>query len=225
MGAPLFLVYLAYSFRSRILPNWIAPSVLPLFCVMVIYWDARWRLGVGAVRKWLTAGLALGFPLVIVAHNTDLIAKLTGRFLPATLDPLHRVRQWDTTARVVGQARESLLREGKPVFIITDHYGMAGQISFWLPEARATVRPKPLVYSRSTVTPENQFYFWPGYESRKGENAIYVVELNRKNPEPRPPSDRLRSEFDSVEVWGVTNVMYHDHLLHPLQIYACRGLR
>ncbi len=225
MGAPLFLSYLLHSFRSGVLPNWIAPSVLPLFCMMVIYWDARWRLGVGAVRHWLTAGLAVGFPLVIVAHNTDLIAKLTRHYLPVNLDPLHRVRQWDTTAQAVGQARESLLREGKPVFIIADHYGMAGQISFWLREARDSVRQTPLVYCRSSATPENQFYFWPGYASRRGENAIYVVELNRKNPQPHLPPERLRAEFDSVEDWGVTNVMYHGRLLRPLQIYACRGLR
>jgi membrane-associated phospholipid phosphatase len=225
MGAPLFLAYLLHSFRSNVQANWIAPSVLPLFCMMVIFWDARGRLGVTAVQKWLTAGLALGFPLVILAHNTDLIAKLTGRYLPVNLDLLHRVRQWDTTARAIGQVRERLLSEGKPVFIITDHYGMAGQVSFYLPEARAVIRETPLVYCRSSAVPENQFYYWQGYAPRKGENAIYVLELSRKNPEPHPPSERLRAEFDSVEEWGVTNIFYHDHLLHPLQIFACRGLR
>ena len=60
MGAPVFLVFLAHSFRSRVLPNWIAPAVLPLFCMMVIYWDARWRLGMGQVKQWLTAGPGAG---------------------------------------------------------------------------------------------------------------------------------------------------------------------
>ena len=58
MGAPPFLVFLLYSFHSRILPNWIAPAVLPLFCLMVIYWDARWRLGAARIKPWLNAGLA-----------------------------------------------------------------------------------------------------------------------------------------------------------------------
>jgi hypothetical protein len=226
MGAPLFLAYLLHSFRSRVLPNWIAPSVLPLFCVMVMYWDAQWRLGVAAVRKWLIIGLVLGFALVIVGHNTNLIAKVTGRYLPVKLDPLHRVREWDTTARVVDQARQRLLSEGKPVFIIAAHYGMAAQLSFHLPEARASIRQTPLVYCRSSVAPENQFYFWAGYSHRKGENAIYVLELNRDHPEPQPAPERLLEEFDSVEVLGVTNVLYHDRfLLRPLEIFACRGKR
>ncbi len=50
MGAPVFLVYLGQSFRGRVLPNWIAPAVLPLFCLMVIYWDTRWRLGTARIK-------------------------------------------------------------------------------------------------------------------------------------------------------------------------------
>src|SRR5262249_51775020 len=45
MGAPLFIVYFIFSFRSRVQPNWIAPSVLPLFCMMLIYFEAQWRRG------------------------------------------------------------------------------------------------------------------------------------------------------------------------------------
>ena len=42
------------------LPNWIAPSVLPMFCVMVIYWEARLRDGARFVKLWLAAGLVFG---------------------------------------------------------------------------------------------------------------------------------------------------------------------
>jgi hypothetical protein len=193
---------------------------------MAIYWDTQWRLGVRQVKTWLTTGLILGFTMGILGHDTNLVQKLTGYYLPVNRDPLHRVRQWDTTAYAVDQARQQLLAEGKPVFIITDHYGMAGQVSFYLPEARTNVQGTPLVYCRSSPVPENQFYFWPSYNERKGENAIYVRELDRYNPTPMEPSDRLKSEFESVTSLGVTNVMYHDrYLLRPLQIFACRGVK
>lgn len=226
MGAPLFGIYLLHSFHSRVLPNWIAPAVLPFFCLMVIYWDTRFRAGVRAVKGWLTAGLVLGAVMVLVAHNTNVIAKVTGEFLPVRFDPLHRVREWDTTARVVEQAREQLAKEGKPAFIITDHYGMAGQLSFYLPQARTNLLTDPLVYCRNSPVPENQFYFWPSYTSRKGENAIYVIELNRNDPTPLPPPARLQSEFQSVTTLGVSNVMYHgEYLLRPLELFACRGVK
>jgi undecaprenyl-diphosphatase len=225
MGAPLFLAYLLHSFRSRVLPNWIAPSVLPLFCLMVIYWDTRWRLGAARIKPWLTAGLVLGFIAVIVGHNTDLVAKLTGRHLPVNLDPLHRARGWSEAARLVGEARQNLLSEGKPVFIIGDHYSLVGEFSFYLPEARATVTGEPLVCYRTDSRAVNQFHFWPGYENRKGQNAIFVRELDRDRPKPGRLPLEVEQQFESVTEVGITNVYYHQHVLWPLQIYACRGLR
>ncbi len=247
MGAPLFLVYALQSFRARILPNWIAPSVVPLFCLMVVYWDTRLRLGETKIKGWLAAGLALGFAAVLALHNTDvwkgtlparrvlagmipsqneqLVAKLTGRYLPVDWDPLHRVRIWSDVAREVGEARRELEAEGKPAFIITEHYGMASQISFYLPEAKARVSELPLVYFRSTDRPNNQFAFWPGYGLRKGESAIYVRELNRVTLKTAPAPERLQSEFESVTELGVRNVMYHGQICRPLQLFACRGLK
>jgi hypothetical protein len=225
MGAPLFLAYLLYSFRSRILPNWIAPSVLPLFCLMVIYWDTRWRLGAARIKPWLIAGLALGFVTVMLGHDTNLIKKLTGQMLPVNLDPLHRVRGWRDVARVAGEARQGLLAEGKPVFIIGDHYSLVGEISFYLPEAKAAVTTDPLVFFRTDPQAVNQFHFWPGYENRKGQNAIFVRGLDRSRPRPRPAPPEVEQQFESVTEVGVTNVLYDRRVLWPIQIFACRGLR
>jgi len=225
MGAPLFLVYLFFSFHSRVLPNWIAPAVLPLFCLMALYWDIRLREGVTRIKGWLAAGLALGFALVILAHNTDLVKKLTGHFLPVNQDPLHRVRGWSEVARTVGEARQELLAEGKPVFIIADHYGLVGEISFYLAEAKGAVTEVPLAYYKSTPAPANQFFFWPGYRGRKGESAIFVRELARDNPKSKPPPAQLVTEFESVTELGVRNVLYHGRVLRPLQFFACRNLQ
>jgi undecaprenyl-diphosphatase len=226
MGAPLFLAYTLYSFHSRILPNWIAPSVLPLLCMSVIYWDLQWRLGAKWLLPCLKAGLLLGAAMVGLCHDTNLVRRFTGHYLPVKLDPLHRVREWDKTALAVEDARQTLAAEGKPTFIITAHYGMAGQISFYDPEARAHVKDTPLVYYQTSDVPQNQFYFWPGYTDRKGDNAIYVRELDRDYPFAQPAPELLQREFESVTPLGVTNILYHERfLLRPLELFACRGLR
>ena len=226
MGAPLFLAYVAQSFRGRVLPNWIAPAVLPLLCLAVIYWDTQARLGVRWVKPWLHAGLIVGAGMVLLCHDTNLVKTVTGHYLPLKLDPLHRVRQWDKIALAADTARQQLLSEGKPVFIITDDYGNTGEISFYLPEAKKKIKTDPLVYYQSADTPQNQFYFWPGYSQRKGDNAVYLRELDRDNSTPLPAPPRLQQEFESVTDMGVTNVMYHDkYLLRPYQIFNCRGLR
>jgi 4-amino-4-deoxy-L-arabinose transferase-like glycosyltransferase/membrane-associated phospholipid phosphatase len=226
MGAPLFLVYLLYTVHSSVQPNWIAPSVLPLFCLMMIYWDTRWRLGAGAVKIWLTIGLSLGLVVVSVAHDTDLIGKLTKFYLPEKKDPLHRARGWRDVARAVGEARDDLLAEGKPVFIIGDHYGITGEIAFYLPEARTCVKSDPLVYFRTMDVPVNQFYFWPGYQDRKGQNAIFVRELSgSRKTEDAPLSRPLDAEFASITSLGVREIRRHNRVVRRIQLFACRDLR
>lgn len=179
MGWTVFLGHLAYSLHSGVQPNWIAPAVVPMFCLMVIYWEGRWREGVRAVKRWFIGGMAFGLAAVILLHDTDLIGGIVGHPLPGDMDPLRRVRGYQASANHVESARQNLLHEGKPAFIICDHYGLTGLISFYLPAARDAVRGNPLVYCRTSAEPSNQLYFWPEYrysERRKGQNAIYVAE-------------------------------------------------
>jgi len=225
MGAPPFLIYLLYTFHSRVLPNWTAPAVAPLFCLMVAYWDARWRQGARQIKPWLVTGLVLGLTVVILGHDTDLIGRLTGHGLPVNRDPLHRARGWKEVARLAREAQQELQAEGQPVFIIASHYRFAGEISFYLPQAKAAEPANPLVYCQSTSAPVDQFYFWPGYTRRKGQNAIFIRELDRDHPQPGPPPKQLEQEFGSVTDIGIRAVSYHGQPWWVLQFFACRGLR
>jgi membrane-associated phospholipid phosphatase len=217
MGAPLFLGYWLYSLRSRVFPNWIAPSVVPLFCLMAVYWHrrARWP------NRWLGAGIAVGLFIVVVMHDTDLVKKISSKPLPISVDPLRRVRGWSDLANAVSVARTNLLTEGKDVFVIAAHYGIVGQISFYLPEAKAAIDSVPLVYYRTSTHPVNQYYFWPAYrEQRKGQNAIYVQESDT----PRPIPEDIRAEFESVQNLGMREIHYKGRVLRKVQLFACRNL-
>ena len=221
MGAPVFLFYLTLTLRARALPNWIAVSVVPLFCLAALYWDSRWRLGARAVKAWLVGSVGLGLVVVVALHDTDLVGKITGRPLPPKRDPLTRVRGWKEMTHKVAGARSKLLAQGKPVFIIGNHYGITSLIAFYLPEAMAAAPDRPLVYFRSSNRPENQFYFWPGYQSRKGQNAIFVQEVHT----PQPPPDRIRNEFASVTDLGLHDILYRDRVVHQIELFECRDLR
>jgi len=250
LGMPVFLAHFLYSFRARILPNWIAPAVVPMFCLMVAYWDARWREGVRAVRNWFLLGAVPGLLLVGLMHESDWAGKLLGRPLPAELDWLRRVRAWKETASLVEGARQRLLQQGAPAFIISEHYGMAGLFSFYIPQARAAVAtPLPLVYSITATRPNNQLYFWPHYQyrlHRAGQNAIYVHELDpprvglqglrdwwvgqpityARQPKALPaPPPRLVEEFDTVSDLGVFEVKLGKRVFRRVQLFECRGLR
>ena len=162
---------------------------------------------------------------MVVVHEPDVIGKVSGHSLPPEKDPLRRVRAWKETARLVGEARQTLLAEGKPVFIIGAHYGVASQVAFHLPEARAVAQSARLVYVPTSDRPADQFYFWPGYRNRKGENAIFIQELDLKQPELRPPPARLETEFSSVASLGPYEARYRNRVLRRFQFFACRGLR
>jgi len=221
MGLPVLLIYWLYTFRARVQPNWIAPAITPLFCLMMICAEARLRAGAAWVRPWLIFSLGLGLPVVVLLHDTNLINKIARRPLPARMDPLARVRGWAASSQVVAKEREALLAEGKRVFIIGDHYGTTGLLSFYLPEAKAGVPDKPLVYYQRSETPENQFYFWRDYRDRRGENAIYV----QQTKEAQAPPARLQAEFSSITDLGMRDVVYRGKVLHRLQLFACRDLR
>jgi 4-amino-4-deoxy-L-arabinose transferase-like glycosyltransferase/membrane-associated phospholipid phosphatase len=225
MGAPLFLSYFLYTFHSRVLPNWIAPSVLPLFCLMVAYWDTRWRLGAIRLKPFLIFGLSLGFLVVCISHETDLIGKITGYYLPAGKDPLHRARGWKQVATLANDVRDDLAKEGKPAFIIASHYRLAGEIAFYSPTPNPQDDHGPLVYYRTNPRPVNQFYFWPGYETRKGQNAVFVREIDRDDPDRDPLPPILSEQFESITDLGIREIYHRGHLLWRLEFYACRGLR
>ena len=248
MGAPLFLGYWLYSFHSRILPNWPVAAVPPLFCLMAVYWQERQNAGLKWVKPILMIGMALGIFAVALMYQSNLAGKITGQLLPGEKDPLRRVRAWKPTAAFVETERKKLQAEGKPAFIIADHYGMTGLFSFYLPDARAALKSEPLVYCVDSDKPQNQFYFWPQYDyraRRKGQNAIYVTELDpyplergwlwkwvkrqpvnyAEIPAPFPKPAQMLKEFESVTDLGEHEIKFGDRVFRRVHLWACYDLK
>ncbi len=246
MGAPLVLCYLLFTFRARVLPNWIAPAVIPLFCLCILYWEKFLRTS-RPLRIMQGVGIVFGLTFAVLLHDTGLVGKIAGHPLPPKIDPLTRVRGNAEMARLTDEARQQLQqREGKPVFIIGGHYGITGEISFYLPEAKTNLLAGPLVYYLTSDKPENQFYFWPGYRaSRRGQSAIFAREMplppladgwvgkwlhgetNLASYEPlgffAPPS--LTNEFVSVKDLGLRHAIYRGQVFRTVQLFECRTLK
>jgi hypothetical protein len=194
----------------------------------------------------MSFGIGAGAFAVILAHDPQLLNKLVHRRLPSRLDVLHRVHGWKEMATVVGTARNGLEAKGKPAFIICEHYGFTSQISFYLPEAKRRIQGDPIVFYVAKARPENQFYYWPNYLARKGDNAIFVRELERprlrtgwfsrwwkkegnlyaESPPPvSPPPDELRQQFESVTDTGTREILAGGEVLRRIQLFECRNLR
>ena len=164
------------------------------------------------------------------------------------MDPLRRVRAWQSTAALVESEREKLAAEGKPVFIIAEHYGITGLLTFYSPPARAALKSEPLVYCVDSDEPENQFYFWPEYnyrDSRQGQERHFcrrgrplpartrlVLEMAEAtsrshragSPPPLPLPPRIVQEFESVTDLGECEIKYGDRVFHRVHLWACYNL-
>lgn len=243
MGAPVFCVYMLWSLHSRVMLNWIAPSIVPLLALAAVYWHRQEMPGARLYRRVWPWGLVVGLLALVPMHDSRLITRATGLVLPIQMDPLHRVRGWKEVAGLAAQARQQLLAEGRPVLLIGDHYGITSLMTFYLPEARGGLPNQPLVYCLSSPRPKNQFYFWPGYEHQRGANAIFVQRLKPKvqtrawlrrpwdsqwrwvAPSPRDPPSLLISQFEEVTSLGVFPAVWRGQPQQWIQLYECRGLR
>jgi membrane-associated phospholipid phosphatase len=252
MSAPVFFGHALYSFRERILPNWIAPAVPGMFLLTVLYWNERMRTDARWVKPLLAAGLAVGFLMIAVMYDMDLVGKIVGAPLPAAIDPERRLHGWNIAARAMENEREKLATPDKPAFIIAGDYGMAAEFTFYLPEARkAEALKKPLVYCMDAEPPSTQFYFWPEYDYltlHKGDNAIYVMDIGPGKPEKDwiwkwlkhepvtiiPPTKALpypwwrppvSDQFESVKDLGRMEILVKGQVYHRVHVWACYNLK
>ena len=188
----------------------------------------------------------MGLVFVLILNEPRLVERLTGRALPVSIDPLRRVRGHSELAREVDEARQTLAKEGKPVFVIGDHYGITSLMTFYIPEAKLRAANDALVFVMPSEMPLNQYFFWPGYrESRKGQNAIFVSqrddaefvsewkskwwrgETNLFEPvggsEPAP--SWLTNQFEFVQSIGVCEIKRRGQTYQVIEMYECRNLR
>jgi 4-amino-4-deoxy-L-arabinose transferase-like glycosyltransferase len=228
MGAPLVFAYTLQSLHARVLPNWIVPAVLPLMFVMALYWETYWPLL--RVRRIFYTGLVMGFVAMIFLTDTGVVKVISGRNLPVSVDPLHRIRGWRETARIVGQARQTLLAEGKPVSIICPEYGVTSEVSFYLPEARSAVTGQPIACCWDSDKPITEFHYWPGYQFWKctGDNAIFFQIIPSDShtggpvSTPTPPPKRLVAKFRSVQSIGRFRADFRGQPMRWIEVFECR---
>ena len=243
MSAPLFFGYWLFSFHSRVLANWIAAAVPPMFCLTVAFWNEnKFR-----VKPWLGAAMLIGIVASVFMHDSRLLGRIVGHPLPGDADPAHRSAGWRETAQLVETER---VRFDTNAFIIADHYSTTGLYSFYSAPARAAASTAlPLVYCLDSDEPMNQFFFWDEYnyrQHRQGANALYVIRLDpyklehgwfwkwlkneplvfREIPEPRTVPPHLAAEFESITDLGVREIKIKDgRIFQRVQIFGCTHLK
>ena len=156
------------------------PSIVPLFCLMAVYWDAALE-GVASLLK----------PLPVLWHRRGNFCRGAGArhaiaqqadspaACHARLDVLHRVRGWKETAQIVGQARQQ--------------YGSAGQAGLYhlrtlrvhlgdfLLSARSKSRgdDRPDGFLLSHAKTGQPILLLAELPRHTGQNALFVREIDK----------------------------------------------
>jgi 4-amino-4-deoxy-L-arabinose transferase-like glycosyltransferase len=221
MGVPLVLVYFAWTFRSRVLPNWIAPAVIPLLTLAVLHCTPFFHSHRRLFLRWLRVGVGIGIALHLFLILWPFALRPFPAELASKINPLRRITSWTGTADLIERHRAELASEGPAVFIIGDHYGITAQLSFYMDDHRKQVPSHPDVYCITSDRPRNQFWFWPNYLHRKGQNALFIRETHDAKPPPRA----LTSQFATVRDLGTFDIIRRGYRLHRVQIFECRDLR
>jgi 4-amino-4-deoxy-L-arabinose transferase-like glycosyltransferase len=155
---PIQAMYLLLSLKSRVQPNWIAPSLIGGIVLQVAFWRP-FILKSPYWRRAAWASLGLGLIVSLILHVVSFLP------IPLKLDVLHKAEGWADFAQHVQRSRQ----EHRPDLLIANYYTQASMMQFYLPGHPFTYVP-PAPYGNS------QFTLWPGYEVKSGTRALYVVD-------------------------------------------------
>lgn len=163
-------VFLAFSFITKVQPNWPVLGVLPATILLAGWLRERWNSAIPQARRLARlvtlGGGVLGLGVVIGMHFSAALIPLFAWFAPppsafdltpvARLDPASRLRGWATLGQAVGRAVAAERDAGHDPFIVADDYQLASQIAFYTPG-------EPSVYCLQAVLGDrqSQYDLWP----------------------------------------------------------------
>ncbi len=154
MGLPLFLFYAAVALKTQAEGNWAMAGA----CTLVV--PAAWvvvegvRAHAHTVRFFWGAALVMGIGCTLTLPAARFLRDhpVIGEHIP-----LHRFTGMREHAAAVQSALDTIRRDtGREPFIMTDHYGRASQLAFYLPG-------HPTVYAASSMIGgrRTQYDLWP----------------------------------------------------------------
>lgn len=231
---PLVLFYFLLSLGDAGEVNWTAPGFLGLGLLAMRYWlDLDWP----AAKKARWAGWALGISLLMSLWmtNTDGPRQVGLSWPPYQMDPLLRLRGWESAAQELEAMASQMQDESEePLFVISNDYGSAAILSFYSRDLDV-IRPcpeYPLINARfmENGRVKNQFAFWPGCFRPAspedaalfhGKNGLYITDDDRKNAVPAD----LKPLFERCELSRRFEVIRRGQMVRAWKIFACYGFQ
>jgi hypothetical protein len=226
MSAPMFLVFLAFSFKTPEEPNWPIAAYLSGLVLTVPWLIKHWQVSGGLYRRLMTAcfltAAAAGLLITAFMHQSDWLQPLLIRVSPTNssnglplrrYDPTCRLKGWRTLAQAVDRVRSRLQRERVNPVIASSSWTLPGELSFY-----CTGHPDVFSLGSALGERRSQYDLWrpnplADAPTFAGRTFIIVGE----------PSTIISQAFASVEP-GITVTHYQGN--EPVArwcVTVCRG--
>jgi hypothetical protein len=226
-SAPMFGVFLLFSFKTPEEPNWPITAYLSGVVLATAWIERQLQSSIVWYRRLtascLAAACALGISVTLFMHRSDraqpLLLRISG---PATaarpeplrrFDPTCRLRGWRYLAAEVDQIRTQLSLEGVEPILAASSWTLPGELGFYC-------EGQPQVYSLGLALGDrwSQYDLWrpnplANAEQFAGRTFVFVGAID----------DRLKLAFESVG--QPHRVVYSEHgqPIASWTVTLCRG--
>ena len=126
---PLFCLVLVVSLFKRVYANWPMPIYVGALLALV-FLITKTKSFPEKYRRLIPAALALSFLITIVGQSA--VLGLTYG-LPRKMLPTKKLVGWDILGQRAGEILEAQEAKGHRLFLLTDDYGVASLLSFYVP--------------------------------------------------------------------------------------------
>ena len=215
-SAPALAVFLVFSMRQRILPNW--PAV---YYVSALILCAGWLFSSHGIRpatilaKVFKTGLWISAGLVVLLYVVLYLSPL----VPLERDPVERIRGWAAYGEAVAEVDRTLWPERESiettrVLQVVGHRYYAAELAYYHPE-----QPRVYLYNPPGRI-RSQYGLWDGMETTGCHEGLII----QTNPETPLPEDVI-NQWEQIEEVSIREIPVTLHSSRTVMFYKGIGMR
>jgi 4-amino-4-deoxy-L-arabinose transferase-like glycosyltransferase len=160
LAAPMFGVFLAFSVKTKVQPNWPIAAYITALPLMVAWVAERWRASEWVwLRRTVLGTLTVAAGSTALIHDTAMLYPMHGWLHPRgsvrTWDPSARLRGWSELAARVEAVRQELRDQGHEPVLAAAVWNVPGTLAFYLPD-----HPEVYCYGVIAGSRHSQYDLW-----------------------------------------------------------------
>jgi hypothetical protein len=199
------LLFTAFSFRSIVKINWLAPAFWPLIILGI-----RHTLAQGGRERRMAWGLASSAAVLVVGIAVSAVPNLP---VPGDLNSWSGFRE---AAARVDHLEASTRAEGKDSFVFSPHYKVSSLIWFYRKGQARTYAQD--IYGEKAL----EYDYFPDDRNLAGATGILVMSNQKQS---KLDLERLKPYFDTVELVDSIATASSDKVVRRLEIYKATNYK